>query len=110
MEVAAGEGFDLQSIRDELICPMCISTFQEPRSLHCLHSYCEACLVGLYKANVASDVLFCPECRTKTTLPENGVKGIAMGRFLVSELDAMMGRSLELLLNIEVLVWWMLLQ
>ena len=69
-------GFDLQRIRDELVCPLCISTLQKPRSLHCLHSYCEACLVKLHQCNVSSNVLLCPECRLKTTLPEEGVTGM----------------------------------
>ena len=60
----------------ELICPLCICTFKQPRSLSCLHSYCEGCLYGLVKATGSkSQVLSCPECRTDTQLTVGGVEG-----------------------------------
>ena len=60
---------------DELICPLCIGTFTDPRSLQCLHSYCEGCLAGLQKASQDRNVLSCPECRAETILSADGVKG-----------------------------------
>lgn len=60
---------------EELICPMCMDTFKEPRSLGCLHSYCENCLLGLQETSVAPDTVVCPECRAKTGLLPAGVSG-----------------------------------
>ena len=65
----------LESVLDELICPLCIDTFSQPRSLQCLHSYCEKCLEGLQKATKVSEGVRCPECRAWTELPHGGVKG-----------------------------------
>lgn len=64
---------------DELICPLCMGTFEQPRSLNCLHSYCEGCLVGLQRATGSkSQVLACPECRAATQLTAAGVKGLLL--------------------------------
>lgn len=67
---------NLESALDELICPLCIDTFVQPRSLQCLHSYCEVCLQGLQKATTVSGGVSCPECRAWTELPPGGVKGM----------------------------------
>lgn len=61
---------------DELICPLCMGTFEQPRSLNCLHSYCEGCLLGLVRATATkTQVLSCPECRASTQLTASGVRG-----------------------------------
>ncbi len=61
---------------DELVCPMCISTFVKPRSLLCLHSYCEDCLVRLQRASLQPGVVICPECRAETSIGTEGIKGM----------------------------------
>ena len=61
--------------QDELICPICCDFFDNPRSLGCLHSFCESCLFSLQSVSSTPDVLVCPECRTETALPPKGVTG-----------------------------------
>ena len=61
--------------KEEIICPMCIGVFDNPRSLQCLHSYCEKCLLGLHRASAINDSIDCPECRAQTAVPEEGIQG-----------------------------------
>lgn len=37
----------VQEARQELVCPICIETFTEPRTLTCQHTFCTACLQQL---------------------------------------------------------------
>ena len=70
----AEEGL-LVELQEELVCPLCMDTLSDPRSLQCLHSYCGRCLEGLQKASALKGGVLCPECRGKTILPPGGVKG-----------------------------------
>ena len=89
----------VQAAQQELICPICIETFSEPRTLACQHTFCTACLLQLAESAVkktrgptqlksaggenfsAADELSppvmvaCPECRANIVLPANGVLG-----------------------------------
>lgn len=89
----------VQAARQELICPICIETFTEPRTLPCQHTFCTACLQQLEASKkrpvlplkspdggdgaVSSPggcgeiTIACPECRANISLPEeNGVLGM----------------------------------
>ncbi|XP_021372282.1 uncharacterized protein LOC110462595 [Mizuhopecten yessoensis] len=54
-----------------LECPICLERFQQPKSLPCLHSFCQDCL-GTYitkevSGKIASKTSFpCPVCRRRT--------------------------------------------
>ncbi len=63
--------------KEEIVCPMCICVFNIPRSLNCLHSYCEKCIESLLKTSPNKTIIACPECRAVTSVPEDGVTGIA---------------------------------
>lgn len=89
----------VQKAREELICPICIETFKEPRTLACQHTFCTACLEQLANSQKRSPLarripekcapeasynirtpttevtVSCPECRTNIALPENGISG-----------------------------------
>ncbi len=64
-----------RALQDEIICPLCCSVFNNPRTLHCLHSYCEDCLFHFHQSKHFSDTLDCPECREVTVLEEEGIHG-----------------------------------
>jgi hypothetical protein len=50
---------------DELLeCSLCISTFVEPVSLKCLHSFCRECVEKYKKAENKTFSIQCPLCRT----------------------------------------------
>ncbi|KAK3609254.1 hypothetical protein CHS0354_006179 [Potamilus streckersoni] len=56
-----------------LICPICFDTFKTPRSLPCLHIFCERCILSLISsANGETwkpDRFNCPLCRSAITAP-----------------------------------------
>ena len=62
----------LEDLQQEIMCPLCLDTFEDPRVLPCQHVNCKACLEGLASrgGNVS---LTCPECRKTTDLLEGGV-------------------------------------
>ena len=58
---------------DMLMCPVCLESFKEPRTLNCLHSFCCKCLdqCRRYRREIA-----CPVCKKITLLPSNGIQGL----------------------------------
>ena len=62
-----------QKLEERLTCPVCLDHYTNPKTLPCLHSFCEHCLEGLPldKKN-ETYYLSCPTCRCRTELPEEG--------------------------------------
>uniref|UniRef100_A0A1X7SUJ8 RING-type domain-containing protein n=1 Tax=Amphimedon queenslandica TaxID=400682 RepID=A0A1X7SUJ8_AMPQE len=60
-------------LEEQLTCPVCLDHYTNPKTLPCLHSFCEHCLEGLPldKKN-ETYYLSCPTCRHCTELPEEG--------------------------------------
>lgn len=71
----------LTSALEELVCALCMGTFSTPRSLQCLHTYCQECLEGLLRVSARKDTVTCPECRVKTALQPGGVQGEQLASF-----------------------------
>uniref|UniRef100_A0A1X7TT49 RING-type domain-containing protein n=1 Tax=Amphimedon queenslandica TaxID=400682 RepID=A0A1X7TT49_AMPQE len=63
----------LLKLEEQLTCPVCLDHYTNPKTLPCLHSFCEHCLEGLPldKKN-ETYYLSCPTCRHCTELPEEG--------------------------------------
>uniref|UniRef100_A0A1X7TAY0 RING-type domain-containing protein n=1 Tax=Amphimedon queenslandica TaxID=400682 RepID=A0A1X7TAY0_AMPQE len=63
----------LLKLEEQLTCPVCLDHSTNPKTLPCLHSFCEHCLEGLPldKKN-KTYYLSCPTCRHCTELPEEG--------------------------------------
>ena len=61
----------LKELEQQLTCPVCLDIYTNPKSLSCLHSFCQHCLEGL-PVNPQGNKYFikCPTCRTSTELPE----------------------------------------
>jgi len=98
--MASSSGTKLaQEIHDEfLVCKICLEGYKNPKSLNCLHTFCEECIEN----HVASESTYkkysdyreftCPLCRKRTQLPVGGVKKLA-DNFLVSSLSELVGRQ-----------------
>uniref|UniRef100_A0A1X7SMC2 RING-type domain-containing protein n=2 Tax=Amphimedon queenslandica TaxID=400682 RepID=A0A1X7SMC2_AMPQE len=63
----------LLKLEEQLTCPVCLHHYTNPKTLPCLHSFCQHCLEGLPldKKN-ETYYLSCPTCRHCTELPEEG--------------------------------------
>lgn len=57
-----------------LECAVCLSPFQFPKTLSCRHSFCSACIKGVFKQN-CRNIIQCPLCR-KLTYVRDGVHGV----------------------------------
>ena len=61
----------LKELEQHLTCSVCLNIYTNPKSLPCLHSFCQHCLEGL-PVNPQENKYYikCPTCRTSTELPE----------------------------------------
>ncbi|XP_032903369.1 nuclear factor 7, brain-like [Amblyraja radiata] len=50
----------LESLREDLICPICLDLFTDPVSPDCGHNFCRSCITQLWEHE---DRNSCPECR-----------------------------------------------
>ena len=60
-----------QDLKSLLECSICLETFDDPRTLACLHSFCKKCLENFVDGK-CEDELNCPVCRSKFTINEEG--------------------------------------
>uniref|UniRef100_A0A0X3Q2V6 Tripartite motif-containing protein 2 n=1 Tax=Schistocephalus solidus TaxID=70667 RepID=A0A0X3Q2V6_SCHSO len=88
-----------REIHDEfLICKICLDNFKSPKSLACLHTFCQTCIENHISAEVTYNKVTdyhhftCPLCRKRTTLPLGGVKKLP-DNFLVSGLADLLQRT-----------------
>src|SRR6218665_412446 len=65
-------------------CPICMSPFNDPRMLPCIHTFCFECLKRTAEANQKNpgDMLPCPLCRKDFTIPEDGMNGVQKNFFM----------------------------
>ena len=67
---ATGEA--IRKLEEQVNCPICLDTYNEPKLLQCSHVYCKKCLVSLASRNQQSRclskplLLVCPICRVVT--------------------------------------------
>ncbi|XP_078272063.1 zinc-binding protein A33-like [Rhinoraja longicauda] len=52
----------VESLRQELICPVCLDIFTDPVSLQCGHNFCRSCITQSWDKDGRNS---CPECRAE---------------------------------------------
>jgi len=61
------------NVDDLLLCPMCLNTFDSPRTLPCHHSFCLNCIKHHCKDKAAASKPFCPLCKQNFEVSCNDV-------------------------------------
>ena len=81
----------LLKLEEQLTCPVCLDHYTNPKTLPCLHSFCQDCLEGLPldKKN-ETYYLSCPTCRHCTELPEEGAGAFSVA-FTLNNLKEIYG-------------------
>ena len=75
----------LLKLEEQLTCPVCLDHYTNPKTLPCLHSFCQHCLEGLPldKKN-ETYYLSCPTCRHYIELPEEGAGAFPIAFILIN--------------------------
>ncbi|XP_066913396.1 E3 ubiquitin-protein ligase TRIM71-like [Clytia hemisphaerica] len=76
----------IENIYEQLICPVCLDPFKEPKFLKCLHTFCNHCIHEIVNQE-PRDVIICPTCRVETPIPETGLDALKKNFFANSMLD-----------------------
>ncbi|KAM6155310.1 E3 ubiquitin-protein ligase TRIM56 isoform 2-T2 [Rhynchocyon petersi] len=74
---------------DFLACKICLEQLRVPKTLPCLHTYCQACLAQLAEGGH----LRCPECREVVPVPPEGVTVFKTNFFVNGLLDLVAARA-----------------
>uniref|UniRef100_A0A452U3Y4 E3 ubiquitin-protein ligase TRIM56 n=1 Tax=Ursus maritimus TaxID=29073 RepID=A0A452U3Y4_URSMA len=74
---------------DFLACKICLEQLRAPKTLPCLHTYCQDCLAQLADGGH----LRCPECRETVPVPPAGVAAFKTNFFVNGLLDLVRARA-----------------
>ena len=75
--MSTSSSIDLLKLEEQLTCPKCLNLYTNPKTLSCLHSFCQACLEGLPLDQEATtddetSYLSCPVCHDRTEVSKGG--------------------------------------
>ncbi|KAM5228511.1 E3 ubiquitin-protein ligase TRIM56 [Ctenodactylus gundi] len=74
---------------DFLACKICLEQLHSPKTLPCLHTYCQDCLAQLAEGGH----IRCPECRETVPVPPTGVAAFKTNFFVNGLLDLVKARA-----------------
>ena len=66
-----------EGVDKELTCAICLSRYNQPKILPCLHSYCKGCLQDMMKKPREKKSITCPQCKVVHDIPPQGIDGFA---------------------------------
>jgi len=66
-------------------CAICSETYDDPRILPCVHTYCFKCIDGFCGRKSPGEKAECPLCRNEFEIPKSGVAGLRKN-FIVEQL------------------------
>lgn len=73
----------MENLEEDLTCSVCYALFIDPRVLPCSHTFCKSCLDNVLQLSTNASLwrplrlpLKCPNCRSVTELPSNGVDAL----------------------------------
>lgn len=88
-----------KELDEELLCPICLESYTEPKVLPCLHYYCKKCILKLsICSSNAEDPLVCPNCHVTVTLSPEDVEHLDAAFFIDRLLAAVL--KLKVLKNL----------
>ena len=77
---------------DLTTCSICRDTYDNPKSLPCLHAFCLKCLQHLCVNKSPGDRATCPVCREEFQIPAEGIRGLKH-HFLLQQLVCQLQRG-----------------
>ena len=85
-ETSSAPSNALKKFEEQLTCSLCLDYYVNPKTLPCLHPFCQQCLEGLpLDLQGKKQFISCPTCRTPTEVPEAGIAGFPVA-FLINNL------------------------
>ena len=60
----------LKNLKKHLECSICLDTYNDPKTISCLHTFCCQCLESHARASHREGKFRCPECQARVDLPE----------------------------------------
>jgi hypothetical protein len=79
---------------DVITCSICSLPFNDPRALHCLHTFCLTCISNWAKTSEKQDAVECPLCREETRLNGRSIEVALKPNYVaIGILDKMKNQS-----------------
>ena len=74
----------LEQVKDIMECCICTETFNDPRMLPCMHTFCLVCIqqTGVLSGIRPGDKMPCPVCRKRFKVPPDGFIGLQKNFFI----------------------------
>ena len=77
----------LKKLEEQLTCAICLGLYTNPKTLPCLHSFCQQCMEGLPLDRQGDNYFItCPTCRHRTQLPQSTGAGDFPTAFQINNL------------------------